>query len=208
MSQKLLLIGTALFMAGLSVVQAVDYPIEAKTADGETVNLYEDGTWRPKTLKVDHEIIRKDQFATATLESRLRTFDFSYDPKLWELGENHNEVSEMSFTYKGVADEAWCRIISERAQMTQDTLVSVVLQNFQAGVPDGKILQYSKAYVNGLRGDIVELEGTVDGFHVAFSTFATTGSRGTVQISCWTFQNLLDEYRPVFAKFYGGFFLK
>ena len=209
MIPRALLLGFAALIAGAQVALASDYPIEAKTSDGKTVNLYEDGTWRPKTLKVDHEIIRKDKFATSVLQSRLRFYEFWYDPKLWQPEEPaQGEAFEVVFTYQGATDEAWCGIIPERSQMTQDALVGAVFQNFQSAAADTKMLQRSRAYVNSLRGDIVEMTGTFDGFHIAYSTFAWSGNPGTVQITCWTFPNLLDEYRPIFGKFYGGFELK
>ena len=92
--------------------------------------------------------------------------------------------------------------------MDQDVLVSNVFQNMRDVAPNAKIAQQVKSYVNGLRGDIVEIEAFFDGYNLSFLSYVTSGRRGTVQLNCWTTENLIDEYRPVFMSFYGGFFLK
>ena len=112
---------------------------------------------------------------------------------------------EVLFAFQGHGDEAWCGLIPERAQLRQEGLINAIELNLKEVADEARMVQRSRAFVNGLRGDIVEMEASFDGFDAVYLTFAWSGSPGTIQVSCWTFPNLIDEYRPKFAEFYGGF---
>lgn len=193
-------------LSASSAFAAAGFPMEAKTADGKTVTLYEDGTWRPKTLQLSHSILRKSDFATKKHVSRLRFYEFWSDPKIWAISPpGENEHFEFLFEHRG--GEAWCGIIPERMQLTQEGLVKAALQNFQAADKTGKFVQRSIAFVNALKGDVVEFSGTVEGVYITYYSFLWSGAPGTAQISCWTSTNLIDEYRPIFNDVFGGFLL-
>lgn len=183
---------------------AQSFPLEAKTGDGQSVMLYEDGTWRPKTLQLDHSIIRKSQFATKQAVSRYGFYEFWFDPGSWSPGSPEGAF-EHFFSHKD--EEAWCGIIPERIGMTRDALANALVVNLRSTAPDGALVQRSRAFVNGLEGEVVELRATVDGYFVSYYSYVWTGPRGTVQLTCWTGQGVLDEYRDVFHDFYGGFML-
>jgi len=200
-------IRTFLALAALTypmLSSAATFPIEAKTGDGKTVMLYEDGTWRPKTLQLDHSVIRKGQFATKMVASRFGFYEFWYDPNAWVPGPAAGAFEHL-FTHKD--EEAWCGIIPERIGMTKEALGNAVLSNLKSTDPEGALVQRSKAFVNGLGGEVLELKATVDGYFVSYYSFIWTGARGTVQVTCWTGQSLMDEYRDAFHDFYGGFVL-
>lgn len=195
-----------MMLFGSAAFAASGFPMDANTPDGKSVTLYEDGTWRPKTLELGHSILRKSTFATKKHSSRLRFYEFWSDRKIWSAqSPQENEHFEFLFQHKG--GEAWCGIIPERMQLTQDGLVKAALQNFQAADKSGKFVQRSMAFVNALKGDVVEFSGTLDGVYISYYSFLWSGAPGTAQLSCWTSTNLIDEYRPIFNDFFGGFML-
>lgn len=183
---------------------AADFPIEAKTADGKTVDLYEDGTWRPKSLQLGHIVIRKSDFATQPFKSKLGFYEEWIDQRLWKESQADGDFE---YVFEHARGEAWCGIIPERVQLTQDALAKAMLTNLQQADPNAKLQQRSKAYVNSLPGELIEISGTVEGVVASYYAFAWSGNKGTVQITCWTSTNLMDEYRPVFNDFIGGFTL-
>lgn len=201
-----LAMGVVLFFGvfSASLLNAQEFPLEAKTSDGKTVLIYEDGTWRPKTLQLSHSVIRRSEFATKRVASRLGFYEFMYDPNAWKP-----EATEGSFEHSYIhrSEEAWCGIIPERMQMTKDALSQAVLTNLRSSAPDGALVQKSKAFVNGLAGEVLEMKATYEGYFITYYTFVWTGAKGTVQLTCWTSQNLIDEYRDDFHDFYGGFAL-
>lgn len=202
---KKLLASLTLIVALTPAMSALaDFPLEAKTSDGNIVVLHEDGTWRPKTLQLDHSILRKSDFATRQLTSRLKFYEFWIDPKLWK---DAQAEGAFEYLFEHQSGEAWCGIIPERVQLTRDALLKAVIYNVQQAAPNAKLEQRSKAYVNGLGGEVVELSGTFEGFFASYHTFLWSGDKGTVQLTCWTSQSVLDEYRPVFNDFFGGFLL-
>ena len=184
---------------------AQKFPIEANTPDGKTVVLYEDGTWRPRTLVLDQAIIRKTQFATVKLPSKFGFHEFWVDPKLWVTTTPPSVDVERFFTYEN--REAWCGVIPERMQITREALSKVSFENIKRLDGRARIEQQSRAFVNGLHGDVFEATATVDGFLVTYYGFLWSGSAGTVQMTCWTSQNLIEEYKPIFNDFFGGFML-
>lgn len=188
----------------LAMSASAEFPIEAKTSDGKIVVLHEDGTWRPKTLQLDHRILRKSDFATRQLKSRLKFYEFWVDSKLWK---DIQAEGAYEYSFEHQSGEAWCGIIPERIQVTRAGLVKGAVSNLHQVDPNGKLEQRSKAYVNGLGGEVVELSGTSDEFLISYHTFLWSGDKGTVQIACRTSRNILDEYRPVFSDFIGGFML-
>lgn len=200
----LIFIFAILVIPAQSSFAATSFPIEATTADGKIVVLHEDGTWRPKTLQLDHSVIRKSDFATRVLKSRLKFYEFSVDPKIWK---DHQATGAFEYDFEHTDGEAWCGIIPERIQVTQDALVKVAVANLQKTDQSGKLEQRSKAYVNGLGGEVVELSARVEGFFLSYYTFLWSGSKGTVQITCWTSSNVVEEYKPIFNDFFGGFLL-
>jgi len=202
---KLAIPFTALLCMLLSLPSvAIDFPIEATTADKKVVLLYEDGTWRPKTLQLDHSVIRKGDFSTKKLSSKVGFYEFWYDPKAWVV-KSPEGTFEYLFEHK--SEEAWCGVIPERIQMTKEALANANFYNLRFLAPDATLVQKSKAFVNGLGGEAIELKATMEGYYLSFYTFAWTGAKGTVRLTCWTSQNLLDEYRDTFHDFFGGFLL-
>lgn len=183
---------------------AQKFPIEAKTPDGKAVVLYEDGTWRPKTLQLDHTVIRKSEFATKMLTSRAGFYEFWIDEKTW-ISDTPSGDFEYMFSHK--SNEAWCGIIAERIQMTKDALPAAIMKNLTTQDPEAKLIQKSKAYVNGLAGEVLEISATTQGYLITYYPFIWTGSKGTVQLYCWAPQNLMEEYRGSFNDFFGGFIL-
>lgn len=186
-------------------VFAQKFPLEANTPDGKTVVLYEDGTWRPRTLVLDQAIIRKTDFATLKLPSKLGFHEFWVDPKLWKATPPPNASMERFFTHE--SQEAWCGIIPERIQVTREALAKSSLGYMTRVDANARVEQKTRAFVNGMRGDVQEVNATVEGFFLTYYVFLWSGSSGTVQISCWTSQNLIEEYKPVFNDFFGGFML-
>jgi hypothetical protein len=206
MPSKASIASTAFLLSSLATQSSYsgEFPMEAKTNDGSAVTLYEDGTWRPKTLQLDHRIIRKGDFANQLVKSRFGFFEFWVDPKIWH---REQDSGAFEFSYAHNDNEAGCGVIPERVQMTQDALRNAVLKNVQATDSKAKIAQESKAFVNGLGGQVVELNATVEGLFITYYTFLWTGSKGTVRIACWTASAVIDVYRPVFNDFFGGFML-
>jgi hypothetical protein len=183
---------------------ATTFPIDAKTLDGSSVILYEDGTWRPKTLQLDHSIIRKGQFANELHKSKLGFYEFWVDRKAWQA-EDASGAFEFNFAH---ADgEGWCGIIPERIQLTKEALRSAVLNNAKSSDPNASLAQSSNAFVNGLSGEVLEVSANMEGMYISYYMFLWSGSKGTVQIICWSGSTVIDEYRPVFNDFFGGFLL-
>lgn len=81
------------------------------------------------------------------------------------------------------------------------------MKNLTTQDPEAKLIQKSKAYVNGLAGEVLEISATTQGYLITYYPFIWTGSKGTVQLYCWAPQNLMEEYRGSFNDFFGGFIL-
>lgn len=193
---RVLIAGLLLFSS--HAASSSDYPMEARTPKGGIVILHEDGRWEKKT-QID------EGSSLVFYYSRLDFFDFRFDEKLWEIiGHGEMVTSAPLFEFQNPTGEAWCNLIPERSQISQEQLIPIIISNFKSRIANFKILQRYKLEINGLSTDIVEISGSLKGYNVAYSTLAWTGQSGTIQISCWTFPNLLNEYRPRFESFFSG----
>lgn len=203
-SIKALLLAFIISFILIQISHSSEFPIEAKTTDGGFVTLFEDGTWRPKTLKLEHSIIRRGEFASKSVKGKYGFYEFWFDPKLWY---QIDSTGAHEFSFAHINNEAGCVIIPERIQMTQDALRKAIISNIKEQDPNARMVQHSKAFVNGLSGEVVEQNATLDGIFVTYYTFLWSGSKGTIQVACWTGSNLTDEYLPIFTDFFGGFML-
>ena len=202
---RAVLISASMALSGDLMAAAARFPMDATTPDGKSVTLYEDGTWRPKTLELSHSVIRKSDFATARYGSRLGFYEFMVDPKLWSPMTGSAKSAEFQFQNK--SGEAWCEVFATRIQMTQDSVLESAVRDMQAADKSGKVIQTSVAFVNALRGNVFEWRGTVQGVVASFYTFVWSGAPGSVQLTCWTSANLANEYRSAFNDFFGGLLL-
>jgi hypothetical protein len=84
----------------------------------------------------------------------------------------------------------------------------VALNNALEAAPDAKIVEEQRRRVNGTDVVMLRLEGTTSGIAATFLGYYYGGPAGTVQVICYTGQNLFQEYRPDFEDFLNGFHIK
>lgn len=199
-----MLVPLVLAIAATSGLAADRFPIDATTEDGKTVTLHEDGTWRPRATDPEQLKFGKGELATQRHASRLKFFELWVDPKVWKLGKSEGDHE---FNFEHNSGEAWCSVIPERIQMTQEGLATAALTNFREVDPKATMGRRYKASVSGVEGEVVEMSGASSGYLITFHSLLLTGRHGSVQLSCWTSPNLLEEYRRTFDEFFGGYVL-
>src|SRR6516164_1157305 len=119
----------------------VDAQQFARTEDGKTVKLNENGTWQYVTKdrethadSITH-IYAKPQLSTSYVKSARNRFGFWYDKNIWKLApKTSNEFTEFELGMsKG---DGYAMFISERIELDLDQLKKIVIRNAQQEDPN------------------------------------------------------------------------
>ena len=96
-------------------------------------------------------------------------------------------------------------VLSERLQLSPETLKGVVLNNARQAAPDAKIDFEERRVVNGRQILCLQIAGTTQGIPFRYFGYYYAGSEGTVQVLTYTGENLFEEYKGDFEELLNGF---
>ncbi|MEM9918426.1 MAG: hypothetical protein AAF990_10045 [Bacteroidota bacterium] len=215
LTSLLLLMGVAL----TSLAQ-----ITAVTEKGDTIYVYNDGTWTftddreqkadPIGLNFLNEELRVDTLegsftvsenAQKEVISRLGTFRLKYDDKNWNRvpAGTLNAEAEMAFKHK--EKEIYAIIIAEEIEVGLENIVKIAVKNMKDRT--GSDIQQHKTQlktvnnvplINGVYGI------SASGLELTFDSYYYSGKAGTIQFLSWTGSSLYPKYADIIEEFHNG----
>lgn len=191
-----------LFLICLSFAASIYAQRNAVTDNGESVILYDNGTWKfvdegidsVKEIPLNPTKFTKNASATFLLKSSKINLGFWIDAKKWSFKKaENNDDAEYSLQLKN--GDLYSMIICEKIEIPVDALKSIALENGRAVAPDLRIVKEEYRMVNGLKVLLMQMDGTMQGVKFSYYGYYFSNSSGTIQYITYTSQNLLAEYK-------------
>jgi hypothetical protein len=217
--QKLLV--AAVF--ALSIPSTVSSQMEAVTAAGDTVVLYNDGTWEfadpDKTvdelvediglpsldsIKTNPTKFVKSTASTAVVKDDEGAYEVWYDTKKWKRTPpgKLNEEADMAFTLS--KSEGFGVVIQERIEIPMEALRKVAFENAQKADPNVKLDHQEFRTVNGKTVLALEMSGEITGMKFKYFGYYYSDPKGTWQFITFTTQNLYSTIKSDFEQLLNG----
>lgn len=182
------------------------------TDTGETVILFDDGTWKYQEESIEAEskiptnpqIFTKDEESSFLLKSKVLNIGLWLNPKEWTFNKaSSNEDAEYELYLKN--EDLYAMVITEKAEIPLKTLRKIAIDNARLVAPDLKVVHQEYRNVNGIDVLNLQMDGTVEGLKFTYYGYYYSNENGTVQLISYTAQNLIDSYREDADKLLNGF---
>jgi len=190
--------------------------IKALTENGKQVILYDNGTWKYETdsvtkskssdsIKLNNNKFSKPIGATFLVKSSVLNIGVYIDPNVWTFAGHHeNEVNpEFRFTLK--SDDGAAMLITEKTQIALESMPDIALINAQKASLDARITYKDYRIVNNKKVLFLQMAGTIKGIHFRYTGYYYSSEKGTVQIVCYTSENLYEHAKKDMENFLNGF---
>lgn len=195
-------------------VQVSKAQINAVTDTGDEVLLYDDGTWSytnedllsddTAAISLNEKKFTKDEDASFLVKSKNVDIGVWINPKKWSFTKKgDNEDAEFQFRKKG--EDLYALLISEKMEISIETLRDLALENGRSFAPDLKIIEEEYRMVNGVKVLMMEMVGTGQGIKFVYQGYYYSNSSGSIQLTTFTGKSLYDEYKEDMHQFLNGF---
>ena len=189
---------------------ALSQDLRAKTNDGRSVILKDDGTW---------QFLKKNQSSLATRKAsssnpRRRTteitakggnFGLRYDPSVWIPQENPHPGRTV-FQHKD--GDVYGVLIVDRVSVTTESMKQIAIVNARTIAPDIEVTSEEYHYLNGMKVLSLKMEGTFQGMTFIYYGYYYGSESGGVQCVTYCGRNLFKEYEPQMTEFLEGLVIK
>lgn len=196
--------------------------IEAVTSLGDTVWLYNDGTWeyanpedvpnetgQPGLPPIDSIYnnpgkFEKSKLSQNTAKSESGTFEVWFNSKKWQRTPpaKINAEADMAFTLN--ESEGFGLIIHERVEIPLAKLREIALSNARDADPNVRLVSQETRTVNGKSMLCLEMSGDIEGMKFTYLGYYYSNTKGTWQFITFTTQNLFATIRPDFEGLLNG----
>lgn len=175
---------------------------KAITETGETVILYEDGTWRYQDETAVKETViptnptpfKKDKKSSFLLKSKRVDMGFWLDPKVWSFKKPDGD-SDAEYELQLRDGALYGMVICEKIELPLETLKFAALSNAKSVAPDMKVVNEEYRMVNGLKVLFLHMEGTLQGIKFSYYGYYFSNASGSVQLLTYTSQSLMKTYK-------------
>jgi len=197
--------------------------ITAVTEKGDTIYVYNDGTWTFEE-KDEEELVNELSYldnvlkldtittkfkvgekSTKEVTSQHDFFKVKYDKKVWKRVPPASLNPEAEFAFLAVDKDIYCMIISEEIEVGQENIVKIarkMMKDNTGGELEELITEQRN--VNGT--DIIRAVNKVEinGLNLVFDSYYYSGEFGTIQFSTWTGTNVHEKYEDEILELLNG----
>jgi len=175
-------------------------PLQAKTDDGRTVLLKEDGTWSFATSAPTKKRAAPANMARAS--GRRDAYHIAYNSKKWRVKKGNQDPIDLNFVSSD--GDGYAMAIYERLFIPIDSLIEIALQNAISAAPDAEIIGKETVQINGHEFVRLKIRGTIQDIKFVYYGIYGSGDWGTLQLVCYTGENLFSEYKIQFEELHSG----
>ncbi len=113
----------------------------------------------------------------------------------WKLSADQDkDPTYDSYDYEHINGELFLRIITERGELSNDFMLTVILENVLTVDPNALLINSGVRNVNGMNFGWAVIEASFEGISFTYYNHFYTSSFGSIQIMGYTFSNLYAEY--------------
>ena len=124
------------------------------------------------------------------------------DQQKWTQNLSNNSPIKTTFAHQG--ETSYAMVIAEKAHISMDALERAALSNAKKVAPDITLLFKEKRVVSGKSVVCMEMTGTVQGTSFMYYGYYYGGPEGTLQVICYTTQELFDQAKGDFDELLGS----
>ena len=178
----------------------------AVTEDGDTIYVYDNGTWSFEQLEEMPELANDLAFLSAevSLDTLTQPFEVSpdakkqvenargqfvikYDDKEWKRVPPATLNDAAEFAFQSKKSDIWCIVISEETSIAHDKLFLVAKNTMKQNTgSEPEIIKTELRTVNGHEVVRGVMKADFSGIPFVFDTFYFSNELGSVQFTAWT----------------------
>ena len=211
----------ALFLLTLSNAFAQTVAV---TEYGDTIYVYDNGTWSFDLLDVMPEVSELDfldtkltldtistpftvnKQAQKEIENKTKQFKVKYNEKVWKRVPPATLNDDADFAFEAKNKDIWCVIIAEETEISKENLFRIAKNTMAENTgASTKILKTEIRNVNGtevLRG---VLNAEISGISFVFDTYYFSNEKGSVQFTTWTSDKIWESNESMIVELLNGF---
>jgi hypothetical protein len=209
------------------LTQSLSAQTMAVTKDGDTVYLYDNGTWSCSDEEeesdnafeniFDEDIhfdtitkpFFKPKIATKKVSSKLEFFDFYFNEKTWKQILAKTINSEVEFAFRHKENDIFFAIIPKESELGRTFLFKTAITNVEQGSGNPvKVIKKEVKTINGKTFVHAVFEANFNGFEATFMGNYYSDENGSVQFICWTGTNIFEKYQDQMEDMINGAVIK
>lgn len=190
--------------------------IKALTETGREVLLSENGTWKYSPDSANNDNDKSDSISTNShsfsktnkesflVKSKNFNVGVYINPSKWLFSphKENEKIPEYRFSMK--SDEGYTMMITERTPISLENMPAIALINAQKASMDIKETFKEYRIVNNKKVLCLKMEGTIQGVKFTYLGYYYSNQNGTIQLLCYTSQNLFDGLKNELETFLNG----
>ena len=193
-----------LFLTGVPTLGLCQNPVRARTEAGKDVFLYPDGKWKYVEENKAPSSERKNHDKPGTSNTPFKTARGSFE--IWvnegKWIRTADEPGKMTFSLK--TGDAYVLVISEEIAITTLALKEMAIENARKASSDFLLVVEESRTVNGREVTSMKFNSTIKSMQFTYYAYYYGGKEGTIQVLCYTGQNLFAKYEREFTEFLDG----
>lgn len=202
-----LLTTSLLLLLSVTILQGpvrAQNPLKARTEGGKEVLLFSDGTWKYAEEKKGSGTASNVRGKPASSQTRFKTargsFEIWVDENKWS--KTTDEAGKMTFALK--TGDAYALVVSEEIAIGVALLKEIAIGNAKKAGSDFTLLAEENRIVNGREVGSMKFNIIVQSIPFTYQGYYYGGKEGTIQVICYTAQNLFDKYERDITDFLDG----
>jgi hypothetical protein len=206
-----------------AITVSVKAQIWAVTEKGDTIYVYNDGTWsfdKEERLMGDmsmnylNESISLDTITTAEtvsekakkkVSSTYGFFDIMYNDNEWKRVPAAQINDEAEFAFEAKNSDIYVAVISEEVEIGTENVYKIAINNIRENLQvEPTIIKSELRNVNGYNVIRGVMSLNLNGLNLIFDSYYYSDERGTVQFTTWTATNLHGKYESRILEMLNG----
>lgn len=216
----------SLFLLTISTLSVTTYgQTEAYTETGDTVYLYDNGTWSYElsvgeidyfedddlfsydlNLTEDETLHETPEAANKSVRNQDEMFVHKYDDSYWKRVPAGSLNEDAEFAFQGKDEDVWAVIISEPTSIEAEYLVKIALSTMEENLGSAvEMVTTENRTVNehGLIHGVFKVKAS--GITFVFDSYYYSNELGSVQIVTWSSENVWKRQEKNLQDFLDGF---
>jgi len=190
----------------------------AITLEGDTVYLYNDGTWDFNGEYEDYSIAgpllpetiatggsyKTPASNTSEVTGPENGYKIKYNPKDWEkiVPGEINEDASHAFQMKN--DDGYAMMIFERVGIPLESLAQIAIDQAYSVAPDLVVEKTEKRTINGKEMLFMQMSGTTSGIPFTYFGYYYSDENRSIQFLAFTGANRFEVVKPQFEALLNG----
>jgi len=216
-----------LVLSGILMVQDINSQTLAVTEHGDTVYIFNDGTWSFEMEAAtsvgmeglgfeDIEIIpdtlvaaqRYEGNGGASVESSLALFNLKYDKDEWKRIPPGELNEDAEFAFQNRNRDIWAMVITEESVFDKVLIARIAARTMQENLgTEVRLIKSEIRTVNGYEILRVAYAAIITDIPIVFDSYYYSNDKGTLQFTCYTTESLWNKYESYMLDFLNGLYI-